>query len=279
MEFIQAYEKWSDSLVRYRLLKEYYQKIFTQTFEKVMQLNLDRDETELPVIKDDTFLYQTVRYLILDYPRVSTIGLVQGQMGIVLVLFHYAEYSGQSVYSDLASDLLDRIYEQFHSRLSVDLNGMCGLGWGIEYLVQHGFVEGDTEEILTEIDEKMMERDPIRLKDYGQETGLGGIIHYVTARLKSSFRQQKRTPFDQNYLDSLACAAERLLKDENSCFSVAVTMEFLDGLHVGVWRSELLTVRELIVERILEDKLPPFEWSEEIAARSVAVAFRLLNLC
>ena len=35
-------------------------------------------------------------------------------------------------------------------------NGLCGLGCGLQYLIQNGFLEGDINEILEDIDSEVI---------------------------------------------------------------------------------------------------------------------------
>ena len=54
--------------------------------------------------------------------------------------------------------------------------------------MQKGFVECDSNDILTELDNKIMERDLRRVKDYSFDTGIEGLAWYVLIRLLSSER-------------------------------------------------------------------------------------------
>ena len=78
--------------------------------------------------------------------------------------------------------------------------GLCGIGWGIEYLIQNGFMEGDSNEILTEIDKKVMERDLRRIKDLSLETGLMGISSYINIRINNADITAIHTNFDDLFL-------------------------------------------------------------------------------
>lgn len=48
-------------------------------------------------------------------------------------------------------------------------------------LEKHGFIEGNTDEILEEVDWKVMEREVRRISDDNLETGLVGIAVYDIA--------------------------------------------------------------------------------------------------
>lgn len=152
--------------------------------------------------------HQALAYLTINSSFLGDLGLFHGRMGIVLFFAHYARVTQNKQYEDFAEILLDEIYEEIHWDLPINLeNGLCGIGWGIEYLVQHGFMEGNTDEILADLDRKVMEIDPLRISDLSFRRGLAGIIFYVIARLNAN-RETSNLPFDQEYLDSLQKALE-----------------------------------------------------------------------
>ena len=88
-------------------------------------------------------------------------------------------------------------------------NGLLGIGWGLEYFMQKGFVECDSNDILTELDNKIIERDLRRVKDYSFDTGIEGLAWYVLIRLLSSERYLQK-PFDKMYLDDLRGVCENV---------------------------------------------------------------------
>jgi len=157
-------------------------------------------------VLDDSFerlFEEALSHLILNSGFTSDLGLFHGKMGYVLFFVHYARYSQNKQYETFAYELLEDIYEDINNDLPINLeNGLCGIGWGIEFLVQNGFVEGDTDEILEEIDKRVMEYDVSRLSDLSFRKGLGGIVFYIIARL-SAHRESVIRTFDKNYLYNL----------------------------------------------------------------------------
>lgn len=152
--------------------------------------------------------HQALAYLTINSSFLGDLGLFHGRMGIVLFFAHYARVTQNKQYEDFAKILLDEIYEEIHWDLPINLeNGLCGIGWGIEYLVQNGFMKGNTDEILADIDRKVLEIDPLRISDLSFRRGLAGIIFYVIARLNAN-RETSNFPFDQKYLDALQKALE-----------------------------------------------------------------------
>jgi hypothetical protein len=149
----------------------------------------------------DELLLRIARHLIMNASFLSNLGLYHGKMGIVLFFSHYARSTGNELYNDFAGELLDEIYEEIHTGIPVEFEaGLCGIGWGIEYLLQNGFMEGESNEILDEVDKKIMEWDLRRITDQSFKTGLEGITCYMQKRLTSPCRNPEIEPFDATYL-------------------------------------------------------------------------------
>ena len=141
-------------------------------------------------------------------------GLFHGKMGLILFFAHYFKYTGQQIYEDTADELMAELIEEikmqtlpigFASRLS-------GIGWGIEYLIQSGFMDDDSLEVCESIDKKIMTIDPRRITDYSLDTGLEGVFHYVLAHIKGVMNQHAKPSFDENYLGDLYQAARTVLQ-------------------------------------------------------------------
>lgn len=132
---------------------------------------------------------------------INDLGLYHGKMGIILFFAHYARYTNESVYDDFAGNLLDDVFEKINTGLSIDFeSGLAGIGWGIEYLLQNQFVEGSSNDILEEVDIKIMQHDIRRFRDLSIKTGIEGISYYVSKRIDSSLKNNEALPFDKIYL-------------------------------------------------------------------------------
>ena len=140
-------------------------------------------------------------FLLANYGYASGIGLMHGKMGGVLFFFQYAHYTRNDIYEEYAEILMEGIYEKINENIPIDFEtGLCGIGWGIEYLIQNKLISGNSDEILMNIDRKIMERAPLRIHDCSMENGLGGILLYINTRIKS---YERKMPFDLRYLTEL----------------------------------------------------------------------------
>lgn len=151
--------------------------------------------------------------LLLKSTFLSDFGLLNGKMGVAIAFAHLYRKTLNDVYEDCMEELLDDIIERTYKGLDIDfLSGFSGIGWGIEYLLQNGFVEGNGVDICEDLDCKIMERDPRRITDLSLETGMEGLLHYVLAHLHGAVRQGGALPFDETYLEDLHSSVQSICR-------------------------------------------------------------------
>lgn len=134
-------------------------------------------------------------------------GLWNGKTGMSVFFFLLSRATGNKRYEDFAGELLDDVCSNLSSRTPVSFaDGLCGIGWAIEYLNAEGFIEADTNDILSEVDRQIMERDVRRITDYTLETGLEGIVSYIQIRMDNN---SNVPTFDRTYLKEIEDACKR----------------------------------------------------------------------
>jgi glycosyltransferase involved in cell wall biosynthesis len=208
-------------------LKNYYTKILKGNFQDYLKLNNQAicHKNHLPQKKE--ILKQIAHYLLINNQSVTNIGIIEGRMSIVIFLFHYSKYIGQDLYYEFAENILDNLLSELHVGQSIwFLSGLSGIGWAIEYLYQNGFIEGNTNEILKEFDEKIMELDPLNVRDFSLNHGLGGIVLYLMARLYTIEHESKNNPFDQRFLRNIYCKIDFVINTKQDCDCIDIFIRF-----------------------------------------------------
>ncbi|MEN9917668.1 MAG: hypothetical protein RL662_104 [Bacteroidota bacterium] len=82
------------------------------------------------------------------------LGLSNGKMGFCIYFYLLSSIDNNSNYSRIADDLLDEIFEEIGELDDIDIkNGLAGIGLGINYLIKNGFVDGDINALIKEIDD------------------------------------------------------------------------------------------------------------------------------
>lgn len=129
-------------------------------------------------------------------------GLYHGKMGVALALFAYSKKYDCNILQDFSLELLEEIYDILHESMPVDIEyGLSGIGLGISILHSANLIFGDLDEILCDVDKKIMDFDPRRITDFSYRTGGLGILSYIYFRKRIN---PALTSFDTSYIMELA---------------------------------------------------------------------------
>lgn len=166
-------------------------------------------------MEEYTFLKCYTERLIEKGKCLPNIGLWDGKTGIAIYLLHLSRIMQNAKYENDASELIDAVYEQLSLNLSPAFdNGLLGIGCGFEYIISKGFVDADSNEILSEID--LFVRDIIDCRLIGNLSfgkGACGVGYYLYHRLRGR-------------------------KDNDECMVVLKLKEYL--IYLIDWMEELI---------------------------------------
>ena len=101
-------------------------------------------------------------------------------------MFHLSKQMNNPLYKNHAEILIDDIFKNIENNevcLGFD-NGLAGICWGIEHLVQNGFLVADTNYVLSDLDDKIYRFLSINKNlSINLENGLLGYGFYLISRL------------------------------------------------------------------------------------------------
>jgi len=81
------------------------------------------------------------------------LGLTNGKTGLGLAYFILSKYTKDQAFADKGFDMFDAVTENIAHINEINFsNGLAGIGWVIEWLVQNNFFEANTDEILEDVD-------------------------------------------------------------------------------------------------------------------------------
>jgi hypothetical protein len=133
----------------------------------------------------------------------NDIGLFDGKMGIILSLITYSRKTKHKAIEEVADFLMNQVLNNMTNISPLSFtNGLTGIGWGIEYLIQKGYMPGCGADICSEIDKKLMSCDIRRVDDFSLEHGIYGWLHYIVAHIQGANRCGKQV-FDRMYIIDL----------------------------------------------------------------------------
>lgn len=234
------------------------------------------------------FLREIADQEILTSLFMNDYSLMNGQTGVMLFFALLGRATGNHWYEDFADELLESVCNNISRRLPVNFaEGLCGIGWAIEFLKYHGFLDVDTDEILSEIDEAVMERDVRRIKDMSLETGLQGIYAYVISRV-SSARKNDVVPFDSIYISDVQTKLlENGIDSGIDIFDIDTVwsrvLSFFSGNYINnLWRDAILFLERgtsIPRQKLISVDESKFDYLDRLYISSKDCVFLIINEC
>lgn len=185
--------------------------------------------------------------LVLYSYHIENKGFINGKMGIAFFLYHCARYTKDMEYNDFADDIIDDILATI-DRISYDFeNGLTGIGWAVNYLMRNGFLDGDPNDALQYVDDKVFQYAHIG----NIQNGLSGQGLYLLSRIRDFKIEQKHIDATQRILEH-SC---RQLKEKTQLISLYYLNSFLYFLiHIDKFNifceKQLNEAKDLILEQI-----------------------------
>jgi hypothetical protein len=210
----------------------------------------------------DKRLERLANVLLLNASFIDNPGLLNGKMGIAIFFYQYARYTSCKIFEDYAGELIDEIYEGINTRTPVDFaNGLTGIGWGIEYLVKNRFVEANTDEALSEIDNVIYRSSlyqPFLLENSNDLFGYG--LYYIS-RLEESENNEDdlNTLFRKQHLIYLIDDCERILVQKRFLdFNIpSLSIDTINSLLWFLLKMQNIRIFPAKVEKVLQS-LPEY---------------------
>lgn len=145
--------------------------------------------------QNSNILDAVIRFALFQSELLETSGLFGGKIGAAILFYEYSRYTSNILYEKLADELMEQSLA-IPPNLSVKLSdGLSGIAWGITYLFKRGFVCGDIDEVLFNIDESLL-KHPILCEDKVADllSYVNIRVDYLTASnmLNSSFTERFR---------------------------------------------------------------------------------------
>lgn len=182
---------------------------------------MKNEETLLRLFAEDATTADRVRFINENLPDgqapVTAADIGYESMGEIIARYTLAKKQADRQMEEQADAMLDDKFE----RVSYDMpfclgNGLFGLGCGLIYLLENGFVEGDEDEILSCIDD-MAFRKIIHF-DGKEEMDWQGWLRYFRLRTAGPCNESRRTyrlVFRQHTIYLLDCLLRHVRKGKN----------------------------------------------------------------
>lgn len=189
---------------------------------------------------------------ILLYNSIFTnqLGLLEGKMGMVIFFYIYSSYTSNNLYYDFAGELLDEIIANLsyndHVRFA---DGLSGIGWGLLFLESRGYISGDMNDILEELDKVILSYDISNGSDLSFYTGLEGIIAYIYCRRLNTIRNDSKYIYDKFIDRSIKVKGKYIISSSKENYTMdyiwAMVLEYYSKCsvdQVSSWKKILIKI-------------------------------------
>lgn len=150
------------------------------------------------------------------------LGLFYGKMGLCIYFYHLGRIEGDEKYTKVAEQLIDDIFAEIAAVSTIDLeSGLSGIGVGISYLIKMGYVEGEENVILRDIDNEIFKRVSFKKLDDNVPI-LIQVLFYIYIRKQSLLGEQEYL-FNEltiHIINNLHAKIEYILKDDTLSFDL-----------------------------------------------------------
>lgn len=154
-------------------------------------MRLSRVNTELRCLVED-LIVQTAR-------QNFGPGLLDGKMGAIITLFVCGRVLQRRAITILAEKMLNNMLANLSKGSSICFaSGLSGIVWGIDFLIEHSYIQGNPGYICSELTNATMSLAPSRL-DLSLGYGIRGLLHHILAHLK----QSSSVPFENSFLQDV----------------------------------------------------------------------------
>jgi len=118
---------------------------------------------------------------------IKNIGLFDGRMGLCINLFVLGNSHNDAAMIKMANTLFDRLLSEMISTKDISfINGLSGIGWGIEHLVQQRLISAETLRLLPVVDKAVWYHlSHNSVATVGVFNGPHGLVEYLIKRLSN----------------------------------------------------------------------------------------------
>ncbi len=244
-------------------LRQYYERSFHgHDFPFVRRINRIIPYEELLVTDTEKGRVVAVASQIMQHATETYTGsLFEGKSGEMLALAEYSREMNDSKADEMASGLLSELVGSLRNPDSplTFSKGLYGIGWSFVYLLRHGFLENGLESELAYIDRRIMERDVLRVDDLSMETGIGGILAYVIARMGMA-QDISKCMFDKMYMSHLKIKCQSIV-NEPICNhrTLRYALQFFNCMECRSWNVMPPQVEDILDLPLFLPKEPAYQ--------------------
>lgn len=207
--------------------------------------------------------------LIINGTLLESPGLWYGRTGVAIFFFHYGHYTKLELFEEYAVEIIEQIQKTIHQDSPVDYSrGLAGIGVGIEYLAQNGFLDINTNEILEDFDFKIIHEVKHKHHKNGSlHNELIGLGKYLFLRLINP---------------QIACNEINMLANKHAITQIVKKIEdtdhYLPDVLILLCKLHRLNICNSNIDYCINKFLKTFSPSSILSSNQPEMAFALMQM-
>lgn len=213
--------------------KKYFKSIIIKEYNYIENLNkkiMDKNAIYIDKALQFNNIENKIIKVLTIHQNNNNISISHGLCGKIIILLLWAKITRSELFEKLAESFISIINENLSYKTPIFFeNGLLGVGWCWEFLMQNKLLEYNSETVLEDIDKHVMSIRCDKIKDFSLETGLQGIILYILARIKGCIINNRKIPFDKKYMQTLYHVTKKIMLTNNVLFKdISSEIELID---------------------------------------------------
>ncbi len=200
------------NLSNFLVLKEYYEKILTTPFSAFFNFNKECEAKSIlntNIEPNSMDLNKNISPNIRNNKE-KDYGLYNGKMGLIISFYLQGEVT-------IAEKEIDDLIEYVETSNNIDItfsDGLLGIAWGLNFLIEKEMIESNINELLSDFDDIIFNRFNMNYwGDWSFEKGFLGLIYYSAMRLYQDKDILNRYPVFFKFLNKIV--KERYTDESN----------------------------------------------------------------
>lgn len=176
-----------------------------------------------------------------NYKDTEHVGVLSGLSGIALFQFYYAKLLEEESHADIGVEMISLVIEKINDGYSFPTfcTGIAGAGWAIELLKEEEFVDIDSDDLLSDLDDYLS----LAIKQMGEEDnfydflhGVVGIGFYFFKRYQSTKSSALKKRYKIKLLEIIASLRRTAKKEDDMITweSYLIQKEALKGFNLSL---------------------------------------------
>lgn len=191
-----------------------------------------------------------------DIDNSNIYSLSKGVMGAVLCCYLSND---ENFDIDWREQQLQRVIDNFWSVKSVNFeSGLTGIGFGIQFLLEKGYIDGDPDDVLSEVDNCIFRK--YSLGSIKQTHGYISILIYIYIRLKYGLKEEINRcvfiEFVKDLINKIYQDDQKDLFNESLPFSINFSLPcylYITCLlyDIDIYRSRIVKIWNEIINKVI----------------------------